>query len=769
MINLVTPIIDGPLSDLSTLIHLTGCLPGATVEIRALNRATVVKMTVGSGEPWVSLIPGELLVGGDQLVARQYLTDGSGDESAETPANRAFSVAAAPVGSVGLGPVDILGQLWECGQFVWGTGAFPGATVEVLWGATTVPKGQGFANGNAARFRLGQPFPADEIIQVLQRTPSGQGPIVTRQVQRLPPEDQTQLRPPVIQPPLRDCQTAVLVKGVFEGAEVVLTRKSGQEDRAGFDLAELWFNLSHPLDLGDVWISARQEMLRCERKGVSSSPVNIDPAVTPRTPIINTHICIGSTRIQVAALEPGAEVQITNGSSTFRGSASAASVQDFEIPPAMPGTVSVIQLLCGMASAAATAPVDPQPISVTPPQIESPLYRCARTVQVHNAHPGAMIQIWAKGTTLGTRPISTQIVAATVDVTVNVTPFLWEGDDVWVLEWPCGLEPIASPSSPVLALPQVLDPRIAEPVTRLASAVVVHQTIKGAAVEVLRQRRDLTWEIIGTAWATGPSTSVPLAVTLSNDQKLRPRQRICEIETKESPIVTVVKPAPLPPVLVTPPNGANVPRNSAITLSWTDPGASLDRKADTFDVTVVGGATSPFVPAVVGLSATVPATQTTKFNANFSWSVVARNSTGTATATSTFHTPPAPPPMFSARRDGNNIKCEGSGFVGGHQVEISIHTDYSSIQGSPSNPVQVVDNRSGVATTIAKADGTIDASLTPENVLELRVVIENGVTQSYKSAPFPGADMTARARNTPPISPSDGSPNWSADVKFKWN
>jgi hypothetical protein len=769
MINLVTPIIDGPLSALSTLIHVSGCLPGATVEIRALNRRTVVQTPVGSGDPWVSLLPGEVLVGGDQLVARQYFTDGSGDESAETPANRAFSVAPVPVGSVGLGPVDILGRLWECGEYVWATGAFPGATVEVLWGGTKVPKGQGVANGNAARFRLAQQFPANEIVQVLQRTPSGQGPIVKRQVQPIPPEDQNQLRAPVIHPPVRDCHAAVLVEGVFEGAEVVLTRKSGEEDRAGFDLSSLWFILSRPLDLSDAWISARQEMLRCERKGVSSAPVNIEPATTPRTPIINTHICVGSTRIQVAALEPGAEVRITNGSTTVRGTAKAALVQEFDIPPAVPGTVSVTQLLCGMVSAAATVPVDPQPVSVAQPQIETPLYRCARTVQVRNAHLGAMIQIWAKGAALGLRPISAQVVAATVDVTVNVTPFLLERDDVWALEWPCGLEPVASPSSPVLALPQVLDPSIAEPVTRLDTAAIVRRTIKGAAVEVLRQRKDLTWEIIGTAWATGSSTSVPLMVTLSNDQKLRPRQRICEIERNESPIVTVVKPAPLPPVLVAPPNGASVPRNTAITLSWTDPGASQDRKADAFDVMVVGGTTSPFVPAVTGLSATVPATQSTKFSANFSWTVVARNSTGTASATSTFHTPSAPVPTFSARRDGNKIKCEGSGFAAGHQVEISIRTSFSALAGSPSNPIQVVDNRSGVATTIAKADGTIDVSLSPEDVLELRTVLENGVLLSYKSAPFPGADMTVRARNAPPISPSDGSPNWSADVAFKWN
>lgn len=769
MINLVTPIIDGPLSDLSTLIHVSGCLLDATVEIKALNRRTVVKMTVSSGDPWVLLLPGEVLVGGDQLVARQYLTDGSGDESAETPADRAFSVASAPVGSVGLGPVDILGRLWECGEYVWVTGAFPGATVEVLWGSTTVPKGQGVANGNAARFKLAQRFPANEIIQVLQRTPSGLGPVVKRQVQMLPPENETQLPAPVIHLPVRDCHTAVLVEGVFEGAEVVLTRKSGQEDRAGFDLSSLRFNLSSPLNLGDAWISARQEMLRCERKGISSPLVTIDPATSPPTPIINTRICIGSTRIQVAALESGAEVRITNGSTTFRGTASGTFVQSFDITPAVPGTVSVIQLLCGIASTAATVPVDPQPISVTQPQIETPLYRCARTVQVRNAHLGATIQIWAKGAALGLRPISAQVDVGTVDVPVDVTPFLWEGDDVWVLQWPCGLEPVASPSSPVLALPQVFNPSIDEPITRLNSTVIVKQTIKGAVVEVLRQRRDLMWEIIGTKWATGSSTSVTLSVTLSIDQKLRPRQRICEIETNESPIVTVVRPAPLPPVLVAPPNGANVPRNTAITLSWTDPGASQDRKADTFDVTVVGGTTSPYVPAVTGLSATVPATQIIKFGANFSWTVVARNSTGSASAVSTFRVPSAPTPTFSARREDDKIKCEGSGFAAGYLVEISIRTDYSALAGSPSNPIQVVDTRSGVATTIAKSDGTIDASLTPENVLELRTVTENGRTQSYKSAPFSGADMTIRARNTPPISPSDGSSNWSADVKFKWN
>lgn len=768
MVNLVTPIIRGPLSDLSPQIQVSGCVAGATVEIRAVNRTTVVKADVLAGESWLSLLPGEVLIGGDQLVARQYRSDGSGDESDETPPDKATTVSTSPIGSVGLGPVDITGSLWECGEFVWVSGATPGSTVEVLWGSTANPKGQGIAHGEAARFRLNRKFPADETIQVRQRTPTGVGPVVNRQVQALPPGNEKQLRAPVIRPPALECQTAVLVEGVFEGAEVVITRKSGQEDRAGFDQASLWMNLSKPLASSDGWISARQEMLRCEREGIASTPILVDPAATPRTPLINTSLCVGSTRIQLAALEPGAEVWITNGSRTYKGTASPASVQDFEIQPILPGDVQVIQLLCGMKSAVAVAPVNPQPVSVPQPQIKGPLFRCARTVEVRDLHPGAEFEIWAKGAVLGVRPISPRMVAAMTEQTVNVSPFLFEGDEVWVWQWPCGLSAVASAPSPVLPLPQVESPVIVEPVTRLDTSVTVKRTLKGAVVEILRQRKDLVWEVIGTAWAAGKSTTVPISKPLSTGEDLRPRLRICELETNESPIATVVIPAPLAPILKYPPKGSLVPRGTEVTLIWEDPGAAQDRKADSFTVTVVGTTTTPLNPAVSGKSAKIPASQTTKYGATMTWTVTASNSTGSSSSISTFRIPPAPTPSLSARKEGTQIKCEGSGFAAGHTVEISVATYFSGLAGSPNNPVQEVDNRSGSATTLAKADGTIDVLLTPEDVLGPRTIIENGRSQSYKSAPFQNAAMTVRARNQPPISPGDGSSNWTSDVKFNW-
>lgn len=762
MINLCTPIIGGPLSALSIRVQLSGCVPGATVEVTAANRAVIVATSmVTVSDPTVDLAVGAALQAGDQLVATQYLTDGSGDRSDETPIANAVVVGSVPSGNDALGPVDFVAPLWECGRHVWVKGAIPGAAVEVTWGTPPTLRGLETADGNGARFTLTQGLPLSQSIKVRQVTPTGQGPTLSREAAALSPADTPKLHAPFVQQPIRNCQTAVVVSNVIEGADVVLTRASGLEERLGFDVGSAWFTLSKPLDSKlEQWVSARQELIQCERQSDPSPVLPIDPAGKPPMPVFNTVLWEGAVRVQLAGLIPGAEVQFINGP-THRRTLASAPLQDFEVAALIAGKeVTVTQSLCGISSDPATATVESPPAVVLLPQVVGPLARCARSVAVRDALPGASLQVMAKGKTLGSRALTVPVTAKAVDVALDVTPYLLEEDEVWVDQW-LGSQPhVESHAEPVGKLPPVLEPVIAQPVTRVTTDILVSDTVSGATVEVLRQRPDGSWGVIGSAPAVGHTTRVKISVVLEVDQYLQARQRICEVQTAGGEVVKVVKPVPLPPKLVSPQNGAKITGKADVNLSWSDAGATQDRKADSFLVTLTGGAVSPFAPPVVGMSATVPATQVANLSTTFTWTVTAINGTGSSSSSGSFHTGKATIPVLVAGKQGNDIICKGTGFIPGQSVEIEVINDFNM-------PPIPEDYRTGHVHVISD-DQTIDVTFSPADKLGARTGIENGATVSLGNDVLPGADISVKARNEPPVKPGTGSSAWSNTEHFVW-
>ncbi len=167
-------------------------------------------------------------------------------------------------------------------------------------------------------------------------------------------------------------------------------------------------------------------------------------------------------------------------------------------------------------------------------------------------------------------------------MTVDVTPFLREGEDVFVKECACAMAILESGSVRVVPRTPITDPIIVPPVTRLDAFVNVHNTTRDAIVEVLRKRADGSWEIIGTQRANGTLTHVPLTIVdLATGQLVRVRQRICATQTDGDATVTVVKPPPQRPILQTPPDGKEIARNTALTMSWTDPAPQGTRRPTT--------------------------------------------------------------------------------------------------------------------------------------------------------------------------------------------
>lgn len=762
---LCAPVIGGPVSTLSTAVFVSNCVPGATVFVRSLTRpgTALVKARINWTDGFLPLEPGEKLQAGDQLVASQ--SDNAGSGSVETDPKLAVRVGDAPVSNLDMPPVDISGRLWECGLHAHVGNASPGLTVEILRNGAVI--GSAVAQNGIARINLTKRYGKNDRVKVRQGNGGVTGPDVEREVETLPVPWGSLLPPPVINSDVRACASAIRVDGVYEGAEVTVSRKSGETATAGFDLAGLWFNLAPALTEANGWVKISQAMPGCERQGQDVT-VNVGPPQKPTTPFVYP-LCAGMTRVGVDNVQQGHEVRIRAGGDDYLGHASARGFNGFDVAPLAPGTITVQVFACGLGSDPVTVTVEAAPAQIDTPAIVGELVKCQRSVPVEKLKPGAIVQVWSKGPRLGQRPISAQFIVHRQLMDIPVTTLI-EDADVWAVQWACQMMRLESPAKPVRPAPLIDDPFFPPIVTRLDASIEVAGTVRDAIVEILRLQQGETWVLIGLATATAKVTRVPLNVTLAVGERLKVRQRYCAVQSPGNRQTTVVKPVPLAPRIITPRPNETIMVGSPVSLSWQDEaaGADADRKADSFDVKVLRGGTQVLNLSQAGTTATLPATATASFSAQYQLTVTPRNATGAGpSATVSFRSPKAPEPVITAARDGDKIRITGSGFAASRQVDIVISTQGTQQVGPPpGSPGSsfIHDNRWGYPSVTSDAKGEIDYAQEAANVLEPRT--ENG--QSYKAAPWSGSIMRVTARNRQPIPASLGSSTPSNTVTFNW-
>lgn len=764
---LCSPVIAEILSNLSNNIHVSNCFPGATVFIRSLTRpgATLVKAIIGQPEGFLNLNPGETLQAGDKLVASQ---SHGADNSPETAPELAVLVGRAPTKVEDITPVDIGGRVWQCGRHAYVGGAIPGATVELLAGGS--PFATAIANAGVARLSFTPPLNQGDTIQVRQRVGGLLGPLLSREVETLPMGPETPLPVPIIMGPLMACRTAIRVEAVYEGADVTLTRKSGEVETVAFDLSGLWINLATPLSEANGWVKAKQDMPACRREGQDAT-ATVGPPEKPATPFVYP-LCVGTRLVHIENLERGAKVHIVVGADTYVTFASSQGYNRFDVDPLPSGTVSVQSFMCGLASDIATVNVDPAPAQIDNPNLVGPLFKCQRSVTVEGLKPGATVQIWSKGPSMPERPISDKVVAFATRRDVGVTTLI-EGADVWAVQWACALARRDSGPQSVWPAPAIDDPSFVQAVTRIDKSVTVKGTVRDAIVEIRRQISDTKWETVGIVEAKGTTTTVPLfaIAKLAVDQLLQARQRYCSVQTPGRSQTKVVKPVPLIPQILSPTNGQSIGYGTSVTLAWSDPasGPDADRKAESFQVKVVGNGKTVVDQIVTTTTAALAQTATALYSTTFILTVTPRNSTGQGpTAQSTFSTPKAPVPSITATQDKNSIKLKGSGFAHSHAVEVDLSTQYSALIGSPQSPVEFNDNRFGKTTIASDGTGAIDVTLDAAQVLPPRDEKTGSGTTMVPAPPFPNAEVRISARNKPPIALTEGSNQPSNEVKITW-
>jgi outer membrane protein assembly factor BamB len=388
-----------------------------------------------------------------------------------------------------------------------------------------VPRGSAVSPDGNARIGLTQQLGPSDIL-VAQQTACGMpgGLLSGPQPNLVPVNANRQLPAPVLPGPLKQCDPAVLVTNVLEGATVTIKRSAGPTESACFDAKALWFVLSKPLVLKET-ITAQQDFPKCDVVGTPTAPVTVGPISPVLPPVVLEPLCAGQRTVSVAFYQVGALIEIfQNGVSLGTGWAPEDPSHAFGVPPLVGGDhVTARQTLCGMTSVDSNAvPVDPAPMSLPTPEIPGPLYECGAAVRVQNLHIGARVYVFS--TLLGAEIGDKEVRATTEDVLVapllihSVNP---PGDHIFAREIGCGLT-TDSQQQPVQQAPALQPPQVVTPLDDCMTAVPVDQVMPGAFVDVYINKAPR-----GTAAAGGSSVSVPISGRLHVGDGVQARQRLC--------------------------------------------------------------------------------------------------------------------------------------------------------------------------------------------------------------------------------------------------
>ncbi len=364
--NLASPVVVQPISVWSEKLLVTGAMAGATILVRSIGPHTrdVAKGNSGGGRDWLDLLPGVTLQDNDLLVASQHL---GADTSPSTPKPAAYPVNPVPTSTADLGAVTLQTYPWECGQYVWITGAEPGAAVRVTHGATDL--GTADAPLGWASFKLTGKLTAPGPVTVRQVTPIGPGPTADLPVNPLPYPANQALPPPDFDGPLNGCEDMVKIRSVIDGSTVAINVSTGELYLLGAPFDHGTVNLPKPLVYDAITpqtLTLTQSMPLCERKGLPSGPAKVGPPDVEAPFVLG--LCKGNPRITVGGLNPKAKVigrVFLNGAEfqTFTVHGESVHTCEFD-PPLDSGDVYATQEICGVVGPQSpTQPIDEHPVT----------------------------------------------------------------------------------------------------------------------------------------------------------------------------------------------------------------------------------------------------------------------------------------------------------------------------------------------------------------------------------------------------------------------
>lgn len=396
----------GPLNELMNdlappfRIRVCGQLVGAAVTVFSRPNFPVAEGTARASDQRFNLLPAVQLVPGMQLYAMQEL--GGLTSVAPTGGDNFVGVHPRPRDATEVGSVVFKSRIFECGRFLWVTGAIPGSTVEIVAGTTVLGSGPSLEDG--ARITLDVPVPHTGPVfarQIVATFP----PRLSRELDVVPIplfEASRRLPPPTVKQPVRGCDASIVVSDVFDGALVHLESLSPagmvvDVEEVGFDLSTLKLILNRILKEGERFTVKQEVSEQCERFPITSGPITVGSVEPVEPPLVTTPLCEGAIDVPISNLRGNSKVRITNNGILFTGQTPADVASDvtvaFRIYSRLEaGKVTATQELCEVTSASSNeATVNARHADLSPCKIVPPLFNCGPSISVTNIHAPSLL------------------------------------------------------------------------------------------------------------------------------------------------------------------------------------------------------------------------------------------------------------------------------------------------------------------------------------------------------------------------------------------
>ena len=563
-----TPVVDGPITQLSKQVYVDSVLPNAVVTVYNDAASTSQVGTITSTNPggiWVPLT--EPLTVGQPITARQLYTGTDPKivslvSGLSDPSNVPVPVEHAP--NPLPSPVFISG-LSMCMDWIWMDGLIPGATLVVTLGGTTTKLVDAPVTQPTQWFQLTPgPLAAKDILVAVQSASgfTSSPPIPSQPLAPAP----ASLPAPVITPPLVACQTSIHFVGMFPSADVV-TDQLGIDGFTTVPAGSFWSGL-WPLKPGPI---TSYQYLPCPSAAGGGVQKITSPTASftvgppqPTLPDVSYPPCVDVTQLTVSNLIPGEILTLerlvtpTAGGTAEVTPLGSQGVSGTTVPttitvnlpknfqptdPAGPVSIRLTTMLCDVSSGNKDVAMG----NVGGPfqaSVQAPLFDCARFVVILGAHPGSLIQVFSGSTAY---PRCNAVVATKPNFVVKLWTELVTGEQIFVRQVGCGVNGTSNPPVPVSKLPTLIPvPVIVTPVLTDASTVEVTSVIPGAQVFLY-----IGGVIRSSADAVSSSASLPiLSPPLTQGQVIQVTQQLCgkasSLEDGGPGTTKAITPAPAP-------------------------------------------------------------------------------------------------------------------------------------------------------------------------------------------------------------------------------
>lgn len=334
------PAVVGPVSTCSTSVRVVGQFSGSRVRVFIEGDPNPLGDAAVTWSDAFVAVDRSRLVADKRLVATQQL---GSETSPKSPTGQKIEEAVNDI-------VTLPYKIYRCAQSVFVADCCPGARIDVLQNGVLLGSAVAVADQAWIDFLPNQRIEANHPLEIRQTICTSATPVSTFSAKPLKPPviERNRLASPTIVEPLEECQRAVPLTGIVEGATAHLRRR-GQPIYDGSVPVPAVNVLTEALRAGEE-LAVAQSMLRCELWPGEPDKATVQPLTALKRPRIDGPLCKGPHQVIVSRLKPGATVRLFRGNTEIgRWEAPAQSMPiDVNVPG--PATITARQELCGIVS-----------------------------------------------------------------------------------------------------------------------------------------------------------------------------------------------------------------------------------------------------------------------------------------------------------------------------------------------------------------------------------------------------------------------------------